>query len=184
MNRPMLSLTKLLLLAMLAVAPVSTIGQTSSWSQQIPCESQLNCPRFVVLQNWRDDHFPSGGAAVLDRETGLVWQRSTYPYNHTWTAALSYCRAAHTGNRLGWRLPMYEELMTLMDVTAQVAPALSPGHPFQKVAVDYYWTATADLINPTQAWAVTWGGNLASQNKMTGGNYVWCVRGGRGLDAH
>jgi hypothetical protein len=44
-----------------------------SWDQQLACTSTSNCPRFVVLSNWIDANFPSGGAAVVDRETGLVW---------------------------------------------------------------------------------------------------------------
>jgi len=39
---------------------------TPSWDQKLQCDTQATCPRFIVLSNW-------GGAAVLDRETGLVW---------------------------------------------------------------------------------------------------------------
>ena len=44
---------------------------TPSWDQQLPAST-----RFVVLSNWIDAAHPSGGAAVLDRETGLVWEQS------------------------------------------------------------------------------------------------------------
>ena len=47
-----------------------------SWDQQLQCDTQATCPRFIVLSNWIDTSHPSGGAAVLDRETGLVWERS------------------------------------------------------------------------------------------------------------
>src|SRR5439155_21664995 len=47
-----------------------------SWDQQLQCDTQATCPRFIVLSNWIDTSHPLGGAAVLDRETGLVWERS------------------------------------------------------------------------------------------------------------
>ena len=42
---------------------------TPSWDQKIQCDAQATCPRFVVLSNWNSE-------AVLDRETGLVWEKS------------------------------------------------------------------------------------------------------------
>jgi hypothetical protein len=38
-----------------------------SWSQKLKCEN--NCPRFTVLKSWDNE-------AVLDKETGLVWEQS------------------------------------------------------------------------------------------------------------
>jgi hypothetical protein len=38
-------------------------------SQKLQCDTQATCPRFVVLSDWKN-------AAVLDKETGLVWERS------------------------------------------------------------------------------------------------------------
>src|SRR5262249_44050324 len=88
-----------------------------SWDQHIPAGQ-----RFIVLSNW-------GNAAVLDRETGLVWQRSPNGVNASWFGSAGKCHSdAATGNRLGWRLPSVEELASLVDRT-QSNPALPPGHP-------------------------------------------------------
>ena len=61
-----------------AAAPVAAVTTASgpyyatpSWDQQLPAST-----RFVVLSNWIDAAHPLGGAAVLDRETGLVWEQS------------------------------------------------------------------------------------------------------------
>src|SRR5215467_3710646 len=56
---------------------------TPSWDQQLPVST-----RFIVLANWIDADHPSGGAAVLDRETGLVWEQNPEgPVPVTWAGA-------------------------------------------------------------------------------------------------
>ena len=40
---------------------------------------------------------------VLDRETGLVWQRTPSSGTSDWAAARLACRHATTGGRRGWR---------------------------------------------------------------------------------
>ena len=40
-----------------------------AWDQKLACPTKANCPRFLVLTNWNSE-------AVLDKETGLVWERS------------------------------------------------------------------------------------------------------------
>ena len=54
--------------------------------------------------------------AVLDRETGLVWELNTdVNVTHTWDGAVMHCYGATIGGRKGWRLPTISELMTLVE---------------------------------------------------------------------
>ena len=147
-----------------------------SWDQQIP-----TAQRFIVLSNWVDANFPSGGAAVLDRETGLVWERSPDPSAFTqWSPAFTVCRGRRTGNRLGWRLPSEEELASLLDATTLNLPA---GSPFQGVEGLNFWTASTNENAAGEAWQIFFGGvrpGVPSDIK-TDDSFQWCVRGGSGL---
>src|SRR5512140_126433 len=66
---------------------------TPSWDQTLPSST-----RFVVLSNLNN-------AAVLDRETGLVWERSPSAARvPVWADAVNDCYARIIGGRKGWRL--------------------------------------------------------------------------------
>jgi hypothetical protein len=195
----------LIVLGVLAVAPRLADAQTTapgpyyatpSWDQTLPSGT-----RFIVLSNMSSN-------AVLDRETGLVWERSPLapcvsafcsvpdPGTRTWFEAHARCILEVTvGSRGGWRLPTLQELQSLIDYDPANAssPRLPPGHPFMNVqgtsaslpGFARYWSATSfvDSSNtPGSAWAV----NFNSGNLFTGGknisNFVWCVRGGQGVD--
>ena len=59
---------------------------------------------------------PRATRAVLDRETGLVWERSPSMELTTWHVAHVRCNEFVTlGSRLGWRLPTVNELASLVD---------------------------------------------------------------------
>ena len=77
-----------------------------AWDQKLACPTIANCPRFLVLTNWNNE-------AVLDKETGLVWERSPALTTHTWGEARFQCTGRTTGNRHGWRLPSIHELASL-----------------------------------------------------------------------
>ena len=94
---------------------------TPSWDQTLPPST-----RFIVLSNFNNE-------AVLDRETGLVWERSPVSVLGTdWFTAVSACERLIVANRLGWRLPSVQELTSLVDPT-QGNPALPPGNPFSNI---------------------------------------------------
>lgn len=119
-----------------------------------------------------------GDAAVLDHETGLVWQRTPSVGLGTWQGAQDACRTATTGNRRGWRLPAVAELATLLDPTT-ISPALPAGHPFGAIS-GTFWTSTQSSVSPGEAARVGMtavvGGSISSAPKtsaLTGG---WCVR--------
>ena len=122
--------------------------------------------------------------AVLDRETGLVWQRDTYiTHTRQWLAACSYCYQLSLNPCKGWRLPTVEELGTLVD-PGQTNPALPPGHPFTHVQSKYYWSISTNAADLNNAWIVNFAnGNVLDTQPKTAGHYVLCVRGGHGYDA-
>jgi hypothetical protein len=169
-----------------------------SWAQKITCEPG-NCPRFVVLANWNSE-------AVLDRETGLVWERAPGtapggPFGEPfttlpWGQAVEACRQFTVGGRMGWRLPTYEELQSLKDPDTD-EHGLPPGHPFENVQ-----TATDPVTNrPAVYWSATRPdpaagfGSLPDSARIVGfrritgvghitlnANWFWCVRGGSGIE--
>jgi hypothetical protein len=136
--------------------------------------------RFICLTDWNNE-------AVLDRETGLVWQRTPIEFRSPgtfWRSAAFACYSAQTGNRMGWRLPTADELASLIEPT-QSSPALPAGHPFQQIlALRGYWTASPASTNNNPsaedlAFYVIFAGNGQVTDDLKSNNHlVWCVRGG------
>jgi hypothetical protein len=156
------------------------IYSAKSWSKKLPCDSQTNCPRFEVLADFNNE-------AVLDKETGIVWEKSAWRYTPLWIYAIELlCTDLELGGRKGWRLPTVEELTSLVDPT-QDFPALPNGHPFVNVYEGSFWSATTEVSDTSSARCVFMGGNGAVGNCYKTGPFdhgVWCVRGGQGYDAY
>jgi len=183
------------LLAVAAVITILTSGSVSaqtmlngpyyatpSWDQQ-----ELAAQRFIVLQNWNN-------LAVLDRETGLVWERtpSTTPLPAilppnvvSGNYAAGRCILLTLGGRAGWRVPTIQELESLVDTTQN--PMLPFGHPFNGISGPY-WTSTqfsgAALsgsiyaVNFDNGLGFGLGFTIAPPNSSD--IKVWCVRSGSG----
>ena len=165
----MLCGTLICVVALLMGADLALAGPPS-WDDQIN-----NPSRFKVLKEFND-------AAVLDMETGLVWEQS--PSTATgfyWLLAQGHCNLIAVGNRSGWRLPTFQELASLTDGT-QSDPALPLGHPFSNVQNDRYWSATDSALIPGRAWGVTFSNGDTGTAPVGDFLFVWCVRGGQGRD--
>jgi Protein of unknown function (DUF1566) len=147
-----------------------------SWDQTLP-----SATRFIVLSNFNIQ-------AVLDRETGLVWEKSPQTTAEDWFVARRTCANKTIGNRKGWRLPSLPELASLIDPSVAALPgpsnpALPAGHPFN-VESGRYWSATTHVQNPTDAWVMfVYGGHVTFALKTNSGQ-VWCVRGGMNAEAY
>ncbi len=148
-----------------------------SWDQTLACDTTATCPRFIVLSNM-------GSAAVLDRETGLVWEQSPSTNVFAWEDAQGHCNRLTTGGRLGWRLPTLQELASLVDPTVPFpGPTLPAGHPFSNVQSSFYWSATTNAGFTSVAWGVYFFSGVVTNVGLTNSLFVWCVRGGQGVDA-
>ncbi len=147
----------------------------SAWNQFLPADdgpTPCNSSRFSCVLN-------DGG--VLDRETGLIWERNTPVSLESFVVAQLSCIGSTTGSRLGWRLPTLEEMTSLIDPNAGAAPFLPPGHPFNDVSLNTtYWTASRS--DATTARMVSFEYSIGAQNRAIGTSRYWCVRGGYGYD--
>jgi hypothetical protein len=145
-------------------------------SSNLPTAEQ-NAPaddRFVVLSDWNSE-------AVLDRKTGLVWERSPNVSFTNWSGAQNRCENLLLGKHKGWRLPTIFELATLVDPNVpSPGPTLPAGHPFT-VASSFYWSATTDITNNANAWGVGFNIGDVGSGVKSAIDYVWCVRDGEGL---
>ena len=153
-----------------AVNAVSPYYALPSWDRKMGVGK-----RFVVLTNWSSQ-------AVLDKETGLVWEQSPQPVPTAWVNARFACTGKTTGNRKGWRLPSVHELASLVD-PAQSNPALPLSHPFTVLSANY-WSATPHAEFSTNAWIVLFFNGSMGFASKTNNFLVWCVRGGMNVDVY
>jgi hypothetical protein len=162
-------------------AAVAGADPRTTWENQIDRKT-----RFRVLNDFND-------AAVLDRETGLVWEQSPDTSTRNWFNALVRCYQLEVGvrrgvgGRKGWRLPTIEELASLVD-TSERDPALPAGNPFSNVQQSsrvLYWSATSATTSANDssgAWGVFFNDGLVFGDFKSSNGFVWCVRGGQGVD--
>ena len=145
---------------------------TPAWDWTLPSST-----RFLILLNF-------ASMAVLDHETGLVWERIPAQTEVTWGTARSQCVNRTIGGRKGWRLPSVSELTSLIDPTvAAPGPTLQAGHPFV-VQSARYWSASTTTDAPTFAWFVNFSNGSEFNFSKTGTCHAWCVRGGMNADAY
>lgn len=165
-------------------------GVTQNWDKKLDSTNGdaqgCNSDRFTCLF---DD------TVVRDNETGAVWERAPdiaggpdSDGKRTWGPSIAHCINREVGGRKGFRLPLVEELASLVDTTNS-NPALPTGHPFFNVQTSSYWTATTDADTDNFARNVDFsdGGTGGSSNKIGLGNikyYAWCVRGGKFFDGN
>ena len=147
-------------------------GATQNQGKALPAAQ-----RFVILSAFNSE-------AVLDKETGLVWERSPQTASTRWIAARRTCNEKNVGGQKGWRLPSLEELTSLVDPSvAPPGPTLPPGHPFLTVQSTVYWSATRVEEDARGSWAVHFGlGGGATFINWAHSVQSWCVRDGMNVN--
>ena len=141
-----------------------------TWSQRIPVAQ-----RFVVVL---------GTSAVLDKESGLVWERGPGADELDWGTAMQSCWTTSTGGRNGWRLPSFPELTSLSHGLLQ----LDESAPFDFDCADgrcvnvqtKYWTTSVNRRPEFLGTLFVTGFNGAyvPTADPTIPRPKWCVRGG------
>lgn len=145
---------------------------TLRWDQNLPAAN-----RFVILAAFNQQ-------AVLDMNTGLVWERSPQTTGATWTDARRISLEKIVGGQKGWRLPSIPELASLIHPNAPSGPFLQPGHPFLTVQSASYWSATTNAGDPSVAWNVRFADSNVNDANKGDTLHAWCVHGGMNAEAY
>jgi Protein of unknown function (DUF1566) len=124
--------------------------------------------------------------AVLDTETGLLWERSLTGSSggaFDWLGAHDHCNTLVLCNRRGWRLPTVQELASLGGNPPFTFPQNPNPFNLPGVTGTKSWSATTSADNTANAWVVNFTGGLPSDvfNKGTL-QHAWCVRFRQGVD--
>ncbi len=171
--------------------PTASTPTQPSWDQWLRADNGgvdgCNSTRFKCI--WPTGQFGAhpNGAAVLDKETGRVWERTPDSVLHVWESravapvdARRHCALRGTGGRLGWRLPSLIELQSLILPNGQI-----PGdHPFTIPAEIEHWSSTTVADEPEKAWTAAAGFVRIETVTKNRSRRVWCVRGGGGLSEY
>jgi hypothetical protein len=150
-----------------AISGIQEGNHTLRWDANHPSAS-----RFVTA-------FPG---AVLDKNTGLVWEQVPDPAARPWLSAIGYCVNKNVEGTAGWRLPSAVELISVKDPTLP-APFV-PASVFSGVQSAGYWSGTTDPDFETDRWGVNFASGLVFSSNRASDHFVWCVRGGMQADAY
>jgi hypothetical protein len=139
-----------------------------AWGEVLPSESRFE---LVLI----------GGAAVLDKETRLVWEKAPSAAAENWHRAHGSCNGLSLGGRKGWRLPTVQELTSLLEA-GELNTTLPDGHPFENVQPLAYWSANLIAADSRFAWGVSFLDGSVGYLRVNASKLTWCVRGGTGVD--
>ena len=125
--------------------------------------------------NTRD--WTSTPGAVVDKTSGLMWQRAIENKKFTWQEAKDYCKNLVLAELDDWRLPHRDELCTIVDDTT-TAPSIDE-KAFPNTPPKGFWTATKHA-QPEHAYGIDFndatsdcGQGIAPYNET---HYARCVR--------
>lgn len=114
--------------------------------------------------------------AVLDKQTGLVWEEMPDATPRTWTDATRYCLDKTVVGTIGWRLPSMAELKSLQHLS--MGPPFVPAGVFTRVQSSTYWSVSTSAKVPIGVSFVHLVDNRTSGGEKSSAFPAWCVRGG------
>jgi len=120
-------------------------------------------PRYII-----------GADEVVDRNTGLVWQRQASTEGLSFATANLLCNESKLGDKETWRLPSTKELQTIVEerfAKPMIDPAVFPDTPNGR-----YWTSSVAGAGSTNAVYLEMGDGSTEQAAAGEAFFIRCVR--------
>jgi hypothetical protein len=113
---------------------------------------------------------------VKDTKLGLIWQdsKSTKIRKKRWEDGKQYCANLTLSGANNWRLPSYNELLSIVNYSRHEPSIVKPFRNTNKTG--YYWTSTDVITNAAYAWYVSAQFGLTYTYSKDEVCYIRCVR--------
>lgn len=120
------------------------------------------------------DNFEKKGDVVLDKAAKLVWQddKTVIEVKKNWFDADTYCTLLNLDGQKGWRVPSYDELISIVDYTKHTLAAMPA---FKHVISESYWSSTVDEKDKNKAKNVYFGNGCPNANLKENKYHIRCV---------
>jgi hypothetical protein len=156
---------------------VSDTGQTQSYTTTFGEDHDyaINLPFYM----------DNGNGTVTDNITGLMWQQQDDATTRIWDDAGTYCNNLTIAGYSDWRLPSYNELISIADYGTS-NPAINTTY-FTNANSLGYWSSSYYALHstspPLYSWYVNFMDGLAKGDVRSVKYYVRCVRGEQSVQA-
>ncbi|NND82915.1 MAG: DUF1566 domain-containing protein [Gammaproteobacteria bacterium] len=183
MQKPVSWLVRVSLVLAVALFSVSVHAQNTTKVVVIPMagdDVEIMPEPFAPLpkQSPPNSDYTIGAVTVIDKITGLEWQRQDDDTERNWDDAFDYCFRLELGSKDDWRLPLIAELQSIVDYEASDPSINEAAFPNTNSSLSsgFYWSASTEAASFERAWGILFfSGNVSSDFKL-GSNFVRCVR--------
>jgi hypothetical protein len=118
-------------------------------------------------------NYTIGSTTVIDKTTGLEWQKTDDNMQRTWEATSLYCASSTLDGKDDWRAPGILELQSIVDYfefSATINDTVFPG-----TNESFYWSAS-NFPGTSGAWVVNFDFGIVTSSNKGNSHYVRCVR--------
>lgn len=115
-----------------------------------------------------------GTATVVDKITGLEWQRFDDNNTRIWNFAWNYCANLTISVKDDWRIPSIGELQSIASY-GNFNPAIN-GLAFANTNSTFYWSASKVEFNSLFVWHIDFIDGRVGYSTTDQTRYVRCVR--------
>ena len=114
-------------------------------------------------------------SVVIDKKNSIYWQDdlSSKKSSEDWDDAVEYCNKLVLNNIDKWRLPTFDELLSIVDYT-HVNPAINP--VFEYINEGTYWTSMDFSATTSRAWTIDFRTGKTYYSYKTTNHSVRCVK--------